>query len=291
MSDKDSSTSRSSLPLLRDEDDDNDELVLFDEDDGVGEYDYDYGYDLGADELPPGYTRSELSQAVVFVKSSKDPTTGDFCRDRKELLWCLQNRCEEAAPGVWSGSWYFTYLLGEKEGRRAWVDSMNRRVVKELGGKAIQIDPDIYRGMLKEKDKGNRAFSRGQYKSALDCYLQAEKMMGGEVSGIYLVPNQRAEMVKVLSNQAECYLRMKKYEEAFIQATTALQLDKRHQKSMLRRAKAIIYSSERLNSMVAAQAAEDLQSIIEMKSPGSRVAQGLLKKIEVKVNASTRSQQ
>ena len=183
---------------------------------------------------PPGYTRSELSQAVVFVKSSKDPTTGDFCRDRKELLWCLQDRCEEAAPGVWTGSWYFTYLLGEKEGRRAWVDSMNRRVVKELGGKAIQIDPDIYRGMLREKDKGNRAFSRGQYKSALDCYLQAEKMMGGEVSGIYLVPNQRAEMVKVLSNQAECYLRMKKYEEAFIQATTALQLDKRHQKSMSR---------------------------------------------------------
>jgi hypothetical protein len=34
------------------------------------------------------------------------------------------------------------------------------------------------------------------------------------VPGIYLVPEQRDELVKILSNQAECYLRMMKYDES-----------------------------------------------------------------------------
>jgi tetratricopeptide (TPR) repeat protein len=292
MSDKDSFTSRSSLPLLRDEDDDNDEIVFFDEDDVEEqcEYDdYDYGYDLDGDELPPGYTRNELAHEVIFVRSSKDPTTGDFYREKKELLWCIQNRCEEAEPGVWSGAWYFTYLFGEKEGRRSWVESTNKRLVKECGGKAMKVDHDEFCAMLQEKDKGKRAFSRGQYKSALDCYLKAEKLLGGGVSGMYLGPHQRAELVKVLSNQAECCLRMKKYEDAIMQSTAALQLDKRHQKSMLRRAKAIVYGAERLqslNSMLDSMAAEDLRAIIATKSQGAAEAQSLMNHIEVKVNAS-----
>jgi hypothetical protein len=289
MIDKNSITSRSSP-----QDDDSDEIVFFGEDDGeehceYDDYDFDYDYDFDGDELPPGYTRSEVAQKVIFVRSSKDPTTSDFYREKKKLLWCIQNRCEEAEPGVWSGSWYFTYLFGEKEGRRAWVESMNKRLVKECGGKAMKVDHGGFCAMLQEKDKGNRAFSRGQYKSALDCYLKAEKCLGGGVSGMYLVPHQRAELVKVLSNQAECYLRMNKYEDAIMQSTAALQLDKRHQKSMLRRAKAIVYGAERLQSlnlMVAAMASEDLRAIIATKSQGAAEAQSLMNHIEVKVNAS-----
>jgi tetratricopeptide (TPR) repeat protein len=300
MSDKDSFTSRSSLPLLlRDEDDDNDdEIVFFDDShtgDALEDLDYDeYDYDLDADDLPPGYTRSELEQNVVFVRSSKDPTTGDFYRERKSLLWCVENDCEEATSGVWSGAWYFTYLFGEVEGKRTWVEAMNKRLVKECGGKAMKVDHQEFCAMLKEKDRGNRAFARGQHKKALDSYLKAEKLMGGAVSGMYLVPHQRAELVKVLSNQAECYLRMKKYEEAIVQSTAALQLDKRHQKSMLRRAKAVYYCSDRLqslNKMVAARITEDLQVIIEMKTEGSVEAKELMAEIELKVNASGRTQQ
>ena len=131
MSDKDNFTSRSSsLPRLRDEydDDDDHEIVIFEEEDdddnglpSYDEYDYYFEHDnktYNNQELPSGYTRSELAQRVTFVRSAKDDSTGDFIRQEKELIWCLQNHAEEAQPGVWSGAWYFTYLFGEKEGRR-----------------------------------------------------------------------------------------------------------------------------------------------------------------------------
>ena len=94
--------------------------------------------------------------------------------------------------------------------------------------------------MVRLKKKRKSAFNRGQLKTALDCFVKAEELLGGDVTGIYLVPHQRAAMVTLLSNQAECYLRLKKHEEAIVQATKALQLDRRHSKSLLRRAKATI---------------------------------------------------
>jgi hypothetical protein len=292
-------TSRCSHHSTRaDEGDSDDEIVFFGDDSenaGVESYndDYDY-YDNGNaynndenEKLPLGYTRSELEQRVTFVKSSKDADTGNFLQERKDLLWCLENSCEEAKAGVWSGAWYFTYLHGKKEGEKAWADAKNKRLVKESDGKARKMDNVAFCAMLQEKTKGNRAFSRGQYKSALDHYLEAEKFLGGAVIGVYLVAHQRAELVKVLSNQAECYLRMQKYEDAILQSTAALQLDKRHEKSLLRRAKATFHGAERyqaLNSMLAAQAAEDLQVIIEMKGQGADEAKALKEEIEGKVN-------
>lgn len=273
-------------PFLVEQDDHDDEIVIFEEE-KVAEEENDQ------DALIPGYTRAELDKEVVFIRSSRDKRTGDFCGETKTVQWCILNGCEEVKPGLWSGAWFFTYLLGEEEGKKAWVDSMNRRLVKESGGKAMKVGVGQLRAMLNEKQKGNRAFNRGQYKKALDSYLKAEKIVGGAVSGMYLVPHQRDELVKVLSNQSECYLRMKKYDLAIAQATTALSLDRRHFKSMLRRAKAIYYSAERLqslNSIVAARAAEDLQGIIDYKKTikidesFALEAESLLKEIEMKVN-------
>ncbi len=301
MIERDSFSSRSSLPhLLREEaDDDTDEILIFEEGGDtptafeVGEEDYDYG--VGFDEdLPSGYSMKELEQTVTFVRSSKNPKTGDFDQERKSLLWCIENGCEEAQSGVWSGCWYFTYLLGEEEGKRAWMESRNKRLVKEGGGRACQVSEDEYSAMLQQKEKGKRAFNRGQYNSALDCYIKAEKLLGGDVTGIYLVPHQRAEMVTLLSNQSECYLRLNKHEEAILQATKALQLNRRHSKSLLRRAKASISSSDRhaTNSHASLCAAEDLQAIIEMHGEGTKEAQQLIDEITERRNAScARSEQ
>ena len=290
MSDRDSTTRRYSVPFLSEENDEDDEIVFFgdDADHEYSEYDY-YGYeddDVFDGDLPPGYTPSELAREVVFVKSEKDASTGDFLRETKDLQWCLENGCEEASPGVYSGAWYFTYLHGEKEGNRAWVDAKNKRLVKESDGKARTVDNESFGEMLKEKSKGNRAFSRGQYKSALDSYLKAEELLGGAVSGIYLVPNQRAELVKVLSNQAECYLRMGKYEDSVLQATSALQMDMRHEKSLLRRAKALVQggtgdsSAKEEKSTMIQRAVEDLQLIISLNGNGVDEAKSLMNEIE-----------
>ena len=301
FSSRTSISSRTSVPnLLReDADDDTDEILIFEEDGEtptafeVEDEDYDYGLGF-AEDLPQGYSLKELEQVVTFVRSSKNPNTGDFEQESKTLLWCIENGCEEAQPGVWSGCWYFTYLFGEEEGKRAWIETRNKRLVKEGGGKARQVAQDDFTAMLRLKEKGKRAFNRGQYKTALDCFVKAEELLGGDVTGIYLVPHQRAAMVTLLSNQAECYLRLKKHEEAILQATKALQLDRRHSKSLLRRAKATISASDRhvLHSMAAASAAEDLHAIIEMKGEGAQEAQKLIDEISERRNAScARSEQ
>lgn len=300
MIEKELYSSRSSVqvPYLQGEDyddDETDEILIFEEDGESPtsfevEEEYEYGVGLH-DDLPQGYSMKELEQTVTFVRSSKNPRTGDFDQERKSLLWCIENGYEEAQPGVWSGCWYFTYLFGEEEGKRAWIETMNKRLVKQGGGRARQVSNDNYAAMLMQKEKGKRAFCRGQYKSALDFYLRAEELMGGDIMGMYLVPQQRAELVTLLSNQSECYLRLKKYEEATMQATKALQLDKRHSKSLLRRAKATIGSSEQQGSLMFSSmhfgAAEDLQAIIEMKGEAVPEAQSLISEIEENVNAAT----
>lgn len=296
-----SSQSSSTPYLTREEDDDDtDEILIFEEEGNTPtafevEEEYEYGLGFDAD-LPPGYSLKELEQIVTFVRSSKNPKTGDFERERKSLLWCVENGYEEAQPGVWAGSWYFTYLFGEEEGKRAWVETMNKRLVKEAGGRGRQVAPEDYEAMMQLKDKGKRAFQRGQYKTALDCYIKAEELMGGDITGMFLVPHQRAEMVTLLSNQAECYLRLKKYEESIVQATKALQLDKRHSKSLLRRARASIHGSDQfgsdlVTSMAVASAAEDLQAIIHMKGEGIEEAESLMDEMEKKLDMTSETSQ
>mmetsp|Transcript_30514 Transcript_30514/g.50709 ORF Transcript_30514/g.50709 Transcript_30514/m.50709 type:complete len:292 (+) Transcript_30514:83-958(+) len=258
---KTSESSTSTVPRLvesldDDDGDDDDEIViLFDEDltgggtwETWGEWSSYSGWNDSTErshdceDLLPGYTRSELSRKVTFVKSSKNPTTGEFVRERKTVLWCIQNGCERIQPGVFAGFWYFTYLFGEEEGKRVWIDTVNQRLVKQSKGKAIKIDDAEFKKMMAFKDKGNRSFQRAQYYSALKNYRLAEQLIGGEVMGMYLIASQRAELVKVLSNQAECYLRMKKYEDALSKSTAALKLDSRHEKSILRHTKAISHA-------------------------------------------------
>ena len=288
-------SSRSSLPTVsRDADDDStDEILVFaEEEEGdedtpgplILEDEYDYGLGL-RENLPQGYSIKELEQMVTFVRSSKDANTGNFDQEQKTMLWCIQNGCEEAQPGVWSGCWYFTYLSGEAEGRQAWLEAQNKRMVKESGGRGRKVPNDDYGMMVEHKEKGKRAFYRGQYKTALDYYVKAEELMGGHVSGIYLIPSQRAEMVTVLSNQAECFLRLKKYESAIMQTTKALQLDRRHSKSLLRRAKATISLCTTLKIFpVPSVAVEDLQILIEMKGEGVHEAHALLENVKETAN-------
>ena len=134
--------------------------------------------------------------------------------------------------------------------------------------------------MQEKKSKGNRAFARQQYKSALDNYLEAEELLGGAVSGMYLVKAQRDELVKVLSNQAECYLRMHKYTDAITKSTNAIQLDKRHEKSFLRRAKAIVRAlkeDENFDRGMEAQAREDLLLLMALDGQGASEADTIMK--------------
>ena len=50
--------------------------------------------------------------------------------------------------------------------------------------------------------------------------------------------NQREEAVKIFSNKAECNIRLERFNDASLDGTSALILDKNHVKSLLRRARA-----------------------------------------------------
>eukprot|EP00980_Cylindrotheca_fusiformis_P017576 scaffold5517_cov135-Cylindrotheca_fusiformis.AAC.6 len=267
--------SHRSVPQLREEDEDScDEIVLFDNDEGeisdleeFGDYCY-RGNDLLLDDV-----QKDGRRMVSVVHSRKDPATGDFFQERKSVQECVKCGLEEVEPGVFSSLWYFAYLFGEKEGKRAWADAANSRRIRERGGKAIRINDDVFASVQSEREKGNRNFQRGQYNSALRSYLSAEKLIG--VPGMYLIPEQRDELVKILSNQAECYLRMMKYAAARDAANAALVLDKNHMKSLLRRGKAVYYGAKKLkifNSEVAA-AVEDLRLVVEANEGGTQEAQ------------------
>jgi tetratricopeptide (TPR) repeat protein len=279
---------------LREEDDDScDEIVLFDEDDdGINIVEECGDYSYHEDGFLSHSTPSEGERVVTAVHSRKDPVTGNFYRDRKSVKECIDSGFEEVQPGVYSGMWYFTYLFGEKEGNRVWADSVYSRRILDRGGKALKISDEVFATVQCERERGNRSFQRGQCNSALRCYLKAERLVG--VPGIYLVPEQRDQLVKILSNQAECYLRMMKYDEAKDAASAALVLDKKHLKSILRRAKAVYHGAQRrklFNSEVAAAAVGDLQVIIEDNGGGAQEAQTLMDLIAVNLNKAMQSQQ
>lgn len=272
--------SHRSVPQLREEDDDScDEIVLFDDEVLIEEESGDYSYH--GDDFLTQKTPSEGRLEVTAVHSRKDPETGDFYRGRRSIQECIDSGLEEVQPGVYSGLWYFLYLFGEKEGKRVWTDSANGRRIRESGGKALRISDDVFASVQREREKGNRSFQRGQYNAALRSYLAAEQLVG--VPGMYLIPEQRDELVKLLSNQAECYLRTMKYDEAKNAASAALVLNKKHLKSILRRAKAVYHGAvkrKQCNSDVAA-AVDDLQAVVEENKGGAQEAQILMDLIDI----------
>ena len=102
-----------------------------------------------------------------------------------------------------------------------------------------RIEEREMEGMITKKKKGNEEFKKHNYKKAIECYELA--IMLHFPMRLYIAPSsQMADIVSILSNQAECHLRLKEFREAASVATDALQIDGGHGKTLIRRAKAEI---------------------------------------------------
>ena len=77
-------------------------------------------------------------------------------------------------------------------------------------------------------------FAEGEFELAADRYAGAIAAFGAKPGA----GAQRDEKVKIFSNRAECLLKLKRWAQAASDASAALELDERHEKSLLRRAKA-----------------------------------------------------
>lgn len=89
------------------------------------------------------------------------------------------------------------------------------------------------------------------------------------------------EVVKILSNQAECQLRLCEYKDAARLATDALILDSDHEKSRIRRAKAELelYKIDRESLAYLVQAKHDLEEVLNSSDSsisGHRTSKTLL---------------
>lgn len=123
------------------------------------------------------------------------------------------------------------------------------------------ISPDDMQQLLAHKKVGNEAFSRKDYEQAIQHYNDALTAIRVD---LFVAPSEHIkEVVNVLSNQAECYIRLKRYQNAGSTATCALMFDNGHEKSRMRRAKAELAIA---GDSYLIQAQVDLQEVVENNS-------------------------
>jgi len=197
----------------------------------------------------------------------------------------LWNGFEEVKPGIWSGHWYWDeYAGGEARlTRQQELDAikMNKQKAKDERIDHHTVDKHLFVQVLELKKEGNTAFQSHQYSEALSLYKQAAEKLG---MGKFIGGVQRSEKVKILSNQAECCLRLKKYDEAMIWAAEAIRLDRQHEKSLFRRAKAAYKGSHGNDLFITSRVKEDLDIVIWLKGDGAAQAQALSDEIDAKTN-------
>jgi len=150
---------------------------------------------------------------------------------------------------------------------------VTRRMCEENGllppmFRITRVSKEDMSELLAIKESGNQKFMTGMFKEAFDSYEKALDCVA--VYDFYVAPlSQMDEIVKILSNQAECQLRLCEYKDAARVATDALILDSDHEKSRIRRAKAELelYKIDQGSLMYLVQAKHDLEEVLN--SPDS----------------------
>jgi hypothetical protein len=130
---------------------------------------------------------------------------------------------------------------------------------------------------LAQKRAGNESFVKKDYAQAVQHYNDALKMI--QIAMFVAPLDQIKEVVNVLSNQAECYLRLKKFKDAGNVATLALMFDNGHEKSRMRRAKAELVIA---GDSYLIQAQLDLQEIVDnnLSKAGVKEAKEYLEQLD-----------
>ena len=118
--------------------------------------------------------------------------------------------------------------------------------------------------LIATKQRGNEQFAAGLFENAFETYEDA--LCCVVEYQFYIAPaSQVEEVVKILSNQVECQLRLHEYKTAAQIATDALILDSDHEKTRIRRAKAelALYRNEKEILPYLVQAKHDLEEVLD----------------------------
>lgn len=133
------------------------------------------------------------------------------------------------------------------------------------------------------KQRGNQAFASKKYHDAIEMYDEALFLFPFEM---YISPiEEMEEIVTILSNKAECELRLERLDDCCNTATDALLFDGDHEKTRIRRAKAELAKFSNGSSLAhLVQAMNDLKVILEypaVTTAGANAARKLNKEAAV----------
>lgn len=165
------------------------------------------------------------------------------------------------------------------------ADGLVRRAAEGLCPSKIRIRNATeaqWKLIVNFKGQGNQAFGQKDFAKAIDFYHQAIELFP---KSMLVAPKVQVEqLVTILSNMAECHLRLKQYLKAGHRATEALVLDNAHEKSRIRRAKAslaIVYDNDESPSYLV-QAQQDFQEVLENDptSDGRKTAKSFLEDLK-----------
>ena len=228
----------------------------------------------------PGYTKRDLWEQVTFIRPYWDYETDSFQKEGKYVEWCLDNGFQEVRPGVWSGPWYFEKYPDESPHVQPALRSRPQSTM-------YNIDPQAFEVVKSTKQRGNDQFVAKNFRQALELYTQAEEKLGGKFIGVLLSGEQRAEMVKILSNKAECHFKLGEFDSAVQDANVALAIDKKHVKSLLRRSRATFRGAKPdsfgLDPFACSKAMKDCDTVIYLGGEGVEDAKKWKKVIEARL--------
>jgi hypothetical protein len=211
--------------------------------------------------------RRRREQEVTF--SRPDGTT-----EGKDIGWCISNGFEEIENGLWSGPWYYSdHGLTRPDSSNTPLPGHNP-FPNPTEPPRKPIDTAIFQQAIVSKNQGNEEFRLQNYETACRFYDRALAAFPPPLA--FLLPaEQKAEKVKIHSNKAECYIRMGRNSDAVMEASAALELDKKHTKSRLRRTKAAwsdiqktlgnATSISMVNPFAIAKVTDDLDYIIRQR--------------------------
>ena len=139
--------------------------------------------------------------------------------------------------------------------------------------------------ILDLKKQGNQAFEANNYKKAIEYYDEATSRFPDRM---FVAPeHDMKELLIILSNIAECHLRLMEYADAGNIATDALLLDDNHDKSRIRRAKAELATG---SVSMLIQAKYDLECVLERRD-SSAAAMAIARELSAAVTARLNDEQ
>jgi len=126
-------------------------------------------------------------------------------------------------------------------------------MTKEKETTAVSTSPphttNVNTGFLQKKSLGGKYFKGGKFESAVKCYTKA----------IFLATDPNDKLI-ALSNRAQCYLNLLAFPEALVDADSALDIDKSHVKSLVRKVTAHIWLRQPSLAVAACAGVEEKDS-------------------------------